>query len=70
MAIDSANKRFSMMNFGIQPISPLFIPDGTVDAGDKYHMLTLYYGISLSSPTEAVTNYRGFIVNVNRMGLR
>lgn len=50
MAIDTASKRFSMMNFGTQPIAPLFIPDGTVNDGDKYHMLTLYFGIALNSP--------------------
>lgn len=54
MAIDTASKRFSMMNFGTQPISPLFIPDGSVDEGDRLHLLTLYSGISLSAVTPPV----------------
>lgn len=52
MAIDTAAKRFSMMNFGRQPVFPLFPPDSSVDSGDQYHMLTLYSGIALE---EAVT---------------
>jgi hypothetical protein len=51
MAVDTASRRFSMMNFGTVPTSPLFIPDGTVDAGDRYHLLNLYHGITLASPT-------------------
>jgi len=48
MAVDSANKRFSMMNLGTQPVFPLF-PPGTsgVAANERYHLLTLYSGISL-----------------------
>lgn len=49
MAIDSSNKRFSMMNLGTQPIFPLFPPGSSIEDGDKYHMLSLYSGISLSS---------------------
>lgn len=54
MAVDTAAKRFSMMNFGTQPIHPLFIPDGSINDGDKYHLLTLYSGISLSAVTAPV----------------
>jgi hypothetical protein len=71
MAIDTASKRFSMMNLGTVPTSPLFIPDGTINDGDKYHLLNLYFGIALGSPVEVIASkYRGFISNVNRLGLR
>jgi len=56
MAIDTAAKRFSMLNFGTQPIIPLFIPDGSVDEGDRLHLLTLYSGISLSAVTPPTFN--------------
>jgi hypothetical protein len=69
MAIDTANKRFSMMNFGRPPTSPLFPPSGSITEGDRYHLLNLYSGITLSGAV-AVTKYRGFISNLNRLGLR
>lgn len=48
MAIDSANKRFSMINF-VNPVSsPLIIPDGLVGDGDRFHFLNLYFGITLT----------------------
>ena len=50
MAIDSASKRFSMLSFGNPIASPLIIPDGTIDDGDKYHFLNLYFGITLTEP--------------------
>ena len=55
MAVDSANKRFSMMNLGSQPIFPLF-PPGTsgVEASERYHLLTLYSGIALGAETAPV----------------
>lgn len=70
MAIDTASKRFSMVNFGHVPVTPLIIPDGTVGAGDQYHLLNLYFGITLDAPPAAPIGerYVGFIRNVNRMG--
>jgi hypothetical protein len=64
MAIDSASKRFSMMNFGTQPIFPLFPPAGiAVDDGDKYHLLGLYSGIGLSSTPAPV--FSGTIADIS-----
>jgi hypothetical protein len=64
MAIDSANKRFSMMNLGTQPIFPLFPPDGVaVDDGDKYHLLGLYSGIALSSTPAPI--FSGTIADIS-----
>ena len=51
MAVDSRQKRFSMMSFGsFIPSQILFEADGTVDADDKYHLLGLYSGITLANP--------------------
>lgn len=64
MAIDSANKRFSMMNLGTQPIFPLFPPGGTaIDDGDKYHLLGLYSGIALSSTPAPI--FTGTIADIS-----
>ena len=45
MAVDSRQKRMSMMSFG-QPILfvPMFEADGQADADDRAHMLNLYSG--------------------------
>jgi len=49
MAVDTAQKRFSMMSLG-QTIAPiLFEQDGAVDADDRSHLLYLYSGITLDS---------------------
>ncbi len=53
MAIDSAAKRFSVMNLGTVPTSPLFPPDSSVDEGDQYHLLNLYSGITLDGTPAA-----------------
>ena len=57
MAIDSAEKRYSMMNmftgFGLH--LPMFEVDGSVDADDQYHMLDIYSGISLDAPVAVTT---------------
>ena len=49
MAVDNANKRFSILKLGGVLNSPSFIPDGTVNDGDKYHLLNLYFGIALDA---------------------
>ena len=46
MAIDTAAKRFSIMNLGFTPhLLVLMPPDGTIGQGDKQHFLDLYSGI-------------------------
>ena len=44
MAVDSAAKRFGMLNMRSPIRKPLFIPDGTVDAIDRAHLLSRYGG--------------------------
>ena len=50
MAIDTREKRFSMINFGTSIPIALFTPDGAVDADDRAHLLNLYSGITLDAP--------------------
>ncbi len=58
MAIDTAEKRFSMLNFGSTgTVHLLFEPDGAVDADDRAHLLDLYSGIALGAPV-VVTDSR------------
>ncbi len=58
MAIDSRQKRFSMMSMasGVDGagINMLFEPDGSVDADDRQHLLDCYSGIAFDAPV-AVT---------------
>ena len=51
MAVDTAQKRFSILNMGWVPGQLLFEPDGTVDADDKAMCLHLYSGIALNNPS-------------------
>ena len=54
MAVDTAAKRFSMMDFGDGAINGLvFEPDGSVDLDDRQHLLGLYGGIALGAPVVA-----------------
>lgn len=46
MAIDTRQKRFSMLNFGSGAhLSVLFEADGAVDLDDRQHLLDCYSGI-------------------------
>ena len=51
MAVDTRQKRFSMMSFVAGESIMLFQPDGSVDADDRAHLLDLYGGITLTSIT-------------------
>lgn len=58
MAIDTAMKRFSMLNMATPHVYPrLFEPDGAVDADDRAFLLHLYGGNALEEPV-AVTPSR------------
>ncbi len=47
MAIDTKEKRFSMLNFGDGTTLHLLPdPDGTIDSGDRQHLLDCYSGIA------------------------
>lgn len=51
MAVDSRQKRMSMIEFGAgHSWRTLFEADGSVDADDRAHLLGLYSGIALDAP--------------------
>ena len=52
MAIDSAEKRFSMMGFGV-PFIKKVVPQGSLGATGRATMLDIYNGISLDVPVTA-----------------
>ena len=59
MAIDTAERRFSMMGLG-NPVLKLVVPSGSVDASERATFLDLYAGIALS----AVTGYTNKFIGV------
>lgn len=72
MAVDSRDKRFSMIGL-LQPVPSIFPnPDGTIGTQDRAQYDLLYHGIALDAPVAVVPpkNVRRFISNVNRLGLR
>lgn len=50
MAVDTAKKRFSMMNFSNGSSIPFAAPSGSVTGGDKQHLLDCYSGIAFNTP--------------------
>lgn len=51
MAIDSRNKRFSLMGLAVAAVVTLPTPDGAIDtAGERQQYLHLYSGITAGSP--------------------
>lgn len=55
MAVDTAAKRFSMLNFGTGVhVHLTFQSDGVIDADDRHHLLDLYSGFAaISLPAES-----------------
>lgn len=62
MAVDSAEKRFSMLNFGDgTTIHLLFEHDGSVDLDDRQHLLDCYSGNAFGAPPGGrIINLVGF----------
>lgn len=50
MAIDTAEKRFSIMNVGTPSTDTIIVADGTIAQGDRQHFLDLYSGILAGAP--------------------
>lgn len=46
MAVDTANKRYSMIGIGSPVPRLLPVPDGAFDAADRSMLLYLYHGIT------------------------
>lgn len=51
MAIDSASKRFSMMDFDLPTQPGMMPPDGSITAPDRLAFMWLYSGIAADSPS-------------------
>lgn len=55
MAVDTREKRFSMLNFGDgNHLYATFEADGAVDLDDRQHLLDCYSGIAFAAPTAVV----------------
>ena len=50
MAIDTAQKRFSIMHLSMPWRGPAVVPTGTVDAAERVAFLNYYSGIALAPP--------------------
>jgi len=50
IAIDSKEKRLSMLNFGLPWWTTLPEADGAIDADDRRHLLGLYSGVIEAGP--------------------
>ncbi|MEE9584777.1 MAG: hypothetical protein V3W51_04770 [Candidatus Brocadiales bacterium] len=62
MAVDSRQKRFSMLNFGDGThIHATFEADGAVDLDDRQHLLDCYSGIAFGAPAAQSVFGVGFI---------
>ena len=74
MAIDTAAKRFSMLNFGDGTnIHLLFEPDGAVDLDDRQHLLDCYGGVAFSEAAAATADDNTaawYIINRTSRGRR
>lgn len=58
MAIDSASKRYNMMDFCTSPYGPSTpIPDGTIAANDRLHFLWLYGGNAVAAETSRTNGF-------------
>ena len=69
MAIDTAAKRFSIMNFGFTPhLLVLMPPDGTIGQGDKQHFLDLYSGITFAGAAPEASIGRSRVIYGGRSG--
>lgn len=51
MAIDSRDKRASVIGHGLASLTVWPNPDGTLNAADRLHMAWLYRGIAATTPT-------------------
>lgn len=54
MAIDTANKRYSILNFGSTGRNLMAEPDTSVDDADRFQLLNLYAGITLAGGATAI----------------
>ena len=51
MAVDTRDKRFSLISFGSPIPNVLPNPDGSFNAADRAMLIFLYHGLALSAPS-------------------
>lgn len=54
MAVDTRDKRFSMLGLGMPPRLVLPNPNGSIDQGDRQQFAYSYRGIAFGAPSLAV----------------
>ena len=61
MAVDTRNKRFSLLGFGHGYGIPYVLPnpDGTIDSDDRAQLIYLYPGISIVSGQPTMRRWGG-----------
>lgn len=64
MAVDTKQKRFSMMSMGEGSECTLFEADGTVDLDDKQHLLGCYSGIAFGAPAGGASSPYFYFVHL------
>ncbi len=64
MAIDTANKRFNFMRFGIKLLPLGLVPTAGIDADDREHGSRMYIGFSYSAATSRPTRQSKIRINV------
>ena len=70
MAVDTAKKRFSMMNFSDHVVQPFAAPSGSVTQGDKQHLLDCYGGITFAGAAPGVVDEtRSRLIYAARIGM-
>lgn len=57
MAIDTTEKKFSLLNYGLPWPATLPEADGSLDEGDKVHLLNLYSGIEIAVAVSATEGW-------------
>jgi len=62
MAVDTRNKRFSMIGFGSTRATVFPNPDGTLNVYDRAQYLWLYAGLDITYTAPAVPSCRIFTV--------
>ena len=68
MAIDTENKRRSVMDYAGTGIMP--VPDGTIDASDRACIGWLYSGIAFAASVAPIREIHGFADLLNWFQLR
>ena len=67
MAVDTKNKRMSVIGLALPVPSMLPDSDGTIAIADRLHLLWLYSGIAAATPTAPIVNRIFVVENESRI---